>query len=154
MTVRVAAGALRVGIAQPVNELVGLEHVGRAHVEHLDRRQTMSPNYVQIGMRLSGYGGATSGNASFTSNCYFLGGICNDQSDPGSPPGGYVSQPPYGYWYSQPSSSQTGGVLGSLQYHLYTMFLNADCAGGPCFLGYAYPQQIMEVKLKLPLQPV
>jgi hypothetical protein len=34
----------------------------------------MSPNYIQVGMRLSGSSGATSGEASFTGNAYYFQG--------------------------------------------------------------------------------
>ncbi len=69
----------------------------------------MSPNYIQIGMRLSGYGGATSDRASFTNNCYFVGSSCYLQTNSGSPASGYVSNPPYGFWKTQPSYSYPGG---------------------------------------------
>ena len=51
----------------------------------------MSPNYIQIGMRLSGSSGATSGQAAFRNSCYFQGSNCYPQTNPGSPANGYVS---------------------------------------------------------------
>ncbi len=69
----------------------------------------MSPNYIQIGMRLSGQSGATSGDASFTNNCYFVGSSCYSQTNSGNPTEGYVSQPPFGYWKTKPST-QPGGT--------------------------------------------
>jgi hypothetical protein len=69
----------------------------------------MSPNYIQIGMRLSGSNGVTSSPANFSNNCYIQGGICYPQTNPGNPSNGYVSSPPYGSWTNQPTSSNGGG---------------------------------------------
>jgi hypothetical protein len=68
----------------------------------------MSPNYIQIGMRLSGSLSATSSAANFYNNCYIQGGICYPQTNPGSPSNGYVSSPPYGSWTSQPTEVVNG----------------------------------------------
>jgi len=69
----------------------------------------MSPNFIQIGMRLSGSSGATSGQAAFTNSCYIQGGTCYPQTNPGNPANGYVSNPPYGYWSPQPAPGNSGG---------------------------------------------
>ena len=70
----------------------------------------MSPSFIQIGMRLSGSSGATSGQAAFTNSCYIQGGTCYPQTNPGNPANGYVSNPPNGNWSPQPAPGNSSGV--------------------------------------------
>ena len=115
----------------------------------------MSPNFIQIGMRLSGSGGATSSTAAFNNNCYFLGGSCYSQSDPGSPPQGYVSSPPYGAWHPQPSNQVGGGTWYTSMTPIYYL-LGSDCSDNNyrCFLGYSYTVQNfgVEAQITTPIQ--
>jgi hypothetical protein len=69
----------------------------------------MNPNYIQIGMRLSGSNGASAGQASFTNSSYYVGSNSYKQTNPGNPVVGYISAPPYGQWLVQPSTSNPGG---------------------------------------------
>lgn len=70
----------------------------------------MSPNFIQVGMRLSGSSGATADPAYFSNNSYYFGGNWYAQTNPGNPASGFVSTPPYGAWYQTPSTGQPGGV--------------------------------------------
>jgi hypothetical protein len=111
---------------------------------HVD--SAMNPNYIQIGMRLSGSVSATSGTASFTSSCYYVGSTCYPQTNSGNPANGYIYNPPYGSWAVQPSSSNPGGQwTTSVQKYnrnaavAYANYWAATYASGNCPRNGAYP---------------
>ncbi len=84
----------------------------------------MHPNYIFVGQRLSGYGGAYALEAKFSDNQYYSGGNWYPQTSYGYSPAGISYAPPYGWWNPQPSPYNNLGTF-------HTGYLEEDLAGKP-----------------------